>query len=131
MGDVEQEAGEDRRKSRSLSKPIVLLPDVLADQDQIVGETEIQDLKEFDKRHACVSLGDWGAALGDLVALILLADPNGVSSTVDKGLHQCTGIRDALFSRAPREETAGVQLATFDTVLGFSAYLARCARCFS
>ena len=130
MGDVKQEAGEDRREGVPLSKSIVLYPDVFTNQDQVVGETKLQDLEEVNKPHACVSLGNWGVALGDLVALVLLADPNGVGSTVDKGLHQCSGIRDALFSRAPREETACVQLAAFNAVLVFSAYLARCARCF-
>ena len=97
---------------------------------KIVGETELQDLEEVNKSHACVSLGDWGVALGDLVALVLLADPDGVGSPVEKGLHHCNGIRDALFSRAPREETAGIQLAAFNTIFGFPAYLARCAQCF-
>ena len=130
MSDVKQEAGEDRREGVTLSKSIVLYPDVFTNQDQIVGETELQDLEEVNKPHACVSLGNWGVALGDLVALVLLADPNGVGSTVDEGLHQCTGVRDALFSRTPREETAGVQFAAFNAILVFSAYLARCARCF-
>jgi hypothetical protein len=107
----------------------VLHPDILADQDQVVGEAELQDLEELGKRHARVSLGDRGAALGDFVAFIFLADPDGVCSTVQERLHHCNSIRDALFSRTPREETAGVQFATFHTILGVPAYLACGARC--